>query len=180
MINLIPIEKKKGMYKDFYFRIVIVLFLMLGLSFSVASVAILPSYIISSVERNSIDEKLNIQENEAIPIPDQNTLNAVEDLKNKLSSIENIKENKLVFSQKVINEIIFKKTPIIKIIEISYQNDIQTGENISIRGIAPSREALLLFRRALEDNIAFSKVNLPISNFIKGSNIKFYLSLIPS
>ena len=68
----------------------------------------------------------------------------------------------------------------IKITEILYQNDPQTGERINISGKAPNREVLLLFRRILEDNTAFSKVDLPISNFVKGSNIKFYLNLIPS
>ena len=57
--------------------------------------------------------------------------------------------------------------PSIKITEISYQNNSQTGEIIKISGKAPSREVLLSFRRALEDDAAFSKVDLPISNFCK-------------
>ena len=61
MINLITIEEEKRMYRDFYFRVVAVAFFMLGVSLLIASIAILPSYFISSVEKNSIDEKLNIQ-----------------------------------------------------------------------------------------------------------------------
>ncbi|PIR69050.1 hypothetical protein COX93_00825 [Candidatus Nomurabacteria bacterium CG_4_10_14_0_2_um_filter_30_12] len=180
MINLITIEEEKRMYRDFYFRVVAVAFFMLGVSLLIASIAILPSYFISSVEKNSIDEKLNIQNNEIIPVPDQVTLDAVKDLKGKLSFIENSEKNKFVFSKNVIGQIISKNVSSIKITEISYQNDIKTGKKISISGVAPSREMLLIFRKALEDDIAFSKVDLPISNFIKGSNITFYLSLIPS
>jgi hypothetical protein len=180
MINLIPIEEKRRMYRDFYFRVVAVAFFMLGVSLLIASIAILPSYFISSVEKNSIDEKLNVQNNEIIPVPDQVTLAAVKDLKGKLSFIENSEKNKFVFSKNVIGQIISKKVSSIKITEISYQNDIKTGKKISISGVAPSREMLLVFRKALEDDVAFSKVDLPISNFIKGSNIRFYLSLIPS
>lgn len=180
MINLIPIEEKRRIFRDFYFRVATVVFVMLGISLLIASFAILPSYFISSVEKNSIDEKLKMQENEIIPIPDQVTLAAVKDLKSKLSFVENSEKNKFIFSKNVIGQIISKKMPSIKISEISYQNDIKTGKKISISGIAPSREMLLVFRKALEDGVAFSKVDLPISNFIKGSNIKFYLSLIPS
>lgn len=180
MINLIPNEEKKEMSKDFYFRLVTVFFVMLGISLLIASVAILPSYLLSSAEEASINTKLELQNDEPIPLPDQNTLMVIKDLKNKLSLVENTQKGESSFSQRIINEITLKKMPSIKITEISYQNNSQTGEIIKISGKAPSREVLLSFRRALEDDAAFSKVDLPISNFVKGSDIQFYLSLIPS
>jgi hypothetical protein len=180
MINLIPNEEKKKMSRDFYLRLLTIFFMMLGGSLLIAYILILPSYFISSTEENVVNEKLKLQENELVPLPDPNTLAIIKDLKSKLGLIENAQKNKFIFSEMVINEIILKKMPDIKITGISYQNDPQTGGKININGIAPSREVLLLFRQALEDDIAFSKVDLPISNFIKGSNIKFYLSLIPS
>ena len=180
MINLTPNEEKKKMSKDFYFRLATIFFTMFSVSLLVASVTILPSYFLSVVEKNSIDTKLELQKNESIPLPDQGTLAIIEDLKNKLNLIENVPKNGAVFSQKIINEVVLKKMPGIKITEISYQNDVVKGEIININGVAPNREILLSFRRALEDDPAFSKVDLPISNFVKGSNIIFYLSLIPS
>ena len=180
MINLIPNEEKKEMAKDFYLRLATMSFLMLGISFLVSSVLIVPSYILSSSEKSSFETKLEIQKGEVIPLPDQNTISVIKDLKTKISLVENTEKNKVIFSQKILNEIILKKIPSIKITAISYQSDSQKGKTISIVGKAPSREVLLSFRRALEDNPAFSKVDLPISNFIKGSNIRFYLTLIPS
>ncbi len=168
------------MSKDFYFRLTTVVFIMLSVSLWIASIAILPSYFISSAEENSINTELKSQASESNILPDQKTLTVIKDLKNKLTLIENAQKNELTFSQRVINEIILKKTPQIKIVGISYQKDLQTGETINVHGIAPNREALLLFRQALEDDTAFSKVDLPISNFVQGSNIKFNLSLIPS
>ncbi len=179
MINLIPNEEKKKMSKDFYFRLVTVLFVMLSISLLIASIVILPTYFLFSTEEDSIDTELELQNSESIPLLDQNTLVVIKDLGNKLNLIEDTQKNKFVFSQKVINEIILKKIPSIKITKISYQNNPQTGRKINISGKAPSREVLLSFRRALEDNVAFSKVDLPISNFVRGSNIEFYLSLIP-
>ena len=180
MINLIPNEEKKKMSGDFYLRLLTLSFTMLGVSLLVASVAILPSYFLSSAEKSSIDMKLELQRNGSVALPDEDAQMVIKDLDKKLSLIENAKEKGPAFSQKVINEIILKKMSSIKITEILYQNDPQTGERINISGRAPNREVLLLFRRTLEDNTAFSKVDLPISNFVKGSNIKFYLNLIPS
>jgi hypothetical protein len=146
----------------------------------IASIAILPSYFLSSVEKNSVNVKLELQKKEPVPLLDEDTLKTIEDLKNKLNLIENVPKKEETFSQKVINEIILKKMPNIKIKEISYQNNGNKGKIINVNGIAPNREVLLSFRRALEDDASFSKVDLPISNFVKGTNIRFYLSLIPS
>ena len=68
--------------------------------------------------------------------------------------------------------------PDIKINQISYENNLLKGKIINIKGSAVSRERLLLFRLAFENDANFKDVDLPISNFIKGSNIQFNLSLI--
>lgn len=177
MINLIPIEDRKKMAKDFYFRFFAVFFVMLGFSVFIASVAVLPSYFFSLVKKSSTNAKLEMQKKELMPLLDQETLAVIENLKDKLSLIENAELNKFEVSQKVINEIISKKMPDINVNRIFYENDPIKKKFVSINGIAPSREVLLLFRQALEENTAFSKVDLPISNFIKGSNIEFHLDL---
>ena len=58
MINLIPNEEKKKMSKDFYLRLLTLSFTMLGVSLLVASVAILPSYFLSSAEKASFERKI--------------------------------------------------------------------------------------------------------------------------
>ena len=178
MINLIPNEEKKRKVRNFYFRFFIVLLTVLGFSIIVASAAILPSYFFSSVKKNLIDIKLETQKNEALPSLSQKTLVAVSDLENKLKLIEDTRQTKYVISERIINEIISKKMRDVKITEIIYDSASIKGETVIISGIASSRERLLLFRQALENATVFSEVNLPISNFIQGSNIKFSLSLI--
>lgn len=180
MINLIPNEEKKKMSKDFYFRLITVSFFILSILLFIASASILPSYFLSKAEKNSVNTKLDIQKKETISESDKNTVSIVKDLNNKMVLIENAEKNKFIFSERIINEIVLKKLPNIKITGIYYKNGGETGEIIDVVGKAASRNALLLFRRALEDDAAFSKVNLPISNFVKGSNINFNLTLIPS
>ena len=121
-----------------------------------------------------------MQQKEPVPELYKETPLAIKDLKSKLGLIENAESNKFQISQKVINEIILKKMPDIKINSFFYENDIVKGKKISIGGIAPSRERLLLFRQVLGEDGAFSKVDLPISNFVKESDIEFNLDLIPS
>ncbi|MFA5792068.1 MAG: hypothetical protein WC884_03470 [Candidatus Paceibacterota bacterium] len=180
MINLIPNQEKKKKVKDFYFRLTVIFFLALGICILIASFSILPSYFISSIKRDLANTKLEMQKNEPILLIDKNFITIIEDLNKKLDLIENVQKNKYLVSQKVINEIVLRKMSDIKINQISYEDNLLSGKTISIHGMAPSRERLLLFRRALEDDVAFKKIDLPISNFTKGSNIEFYLNIIPS
>lgn len=186
MINLIPNKEKKEMVKGFYYRLAVLFLLVTGFSFLAFFVAILPSYFLSSVKNDIINAKLKVQKNESVPVPDQEALRVIKDLKNKLDLVENAENSKFTISEKVINAIIFKKMSSIKITDIFYENDSlkapegdKAVKKITIKGNAPSREVLLLFRQALEDGATFKQVDLPISNFVKGSDIKFYLSLIP-
>ena len=179
MINLIPNEEKKKKVKDFYFRLAVVFWAVLGCSMIIASVAILPSYFLSSVKKNLVNTKLEAQKREIDPLLGQETLAVVSDLEKKLKIIEDAEQNKYIISQSVIGKIVLKKMPDIKITGIVYESNYPGSKTISVNGTAGSRERLLLFRRALENDVAFKKVDLPISNFIKGSNIKFSLSLIP-
>ncbi|OGI92480.1 hypothetical protein A2933_01045 [Candidatus Nomurabacteria bacterium RIFCSPLOWO2_01_FULL_46_18] len=185
MINLIPNQEKKKKVRDFYFRLTTVTLFVFSLAVLIALVAMLPAYFLSSVKQNLAAEKLGSQSIEPVPLLDQKTQTIVDDLNSRLNLIEQAEENKYLVSVKIINEIMLKKMPDIKITQILYETEAkglpaQAGKKISVRGIARSREELLLFRRALEDNIAFTKVDLPISNFVKGSNIQFSLILIPS
>ncbi len=179
MINLIPNQEKKKKVKDFYFRLTVVSFSLLSFVTLVALVAVLPAYFLSSVKKNLAESWLTEQSAEPIPPVSQNIQVIIDGLNQKLRVIESARESKYPVSLKVVSEIMAKKLPEIKITQILYE--VSAGENkkVSVRGIAQGREQLLLFRRALEDGAAFQKVDLPISNFVKGSNISFSLTLVP-
>ncbi len=177
MINLIPNEEKKIIIKDFYYRLVIVILLVLAFVILIASISLLPSYFISSVKKNISTEKLNTEE---ININNEKIFSTISDIDKKLSLLEKTEQEKFLVSERVINEILSKKISGIKITQIYFEDNEIDGRKISIRGTAPSRERLSLFSTTLENNSLFKEVDLPISNFVKGYNIQFYLTLIPS
>lgn len=179
MINLIPNEEKKKKVKDFYFRLVSVFFTVLAVSIFVAVFTLLPSYFFSTVKKNSANAKLEIQKNEPTPTLDQKTLTLINDLNNKLTLVERSEQDKYLVSFKIVSGVILKKMPDIKITEITYENNSSSVKTVGIHGIAPNRERLLLFERTLADDPFFKNVDLPVSNYIKGTNIQFYLNLTP-
>jgi hypothetical protein len=177
MINLIPKEEKKKMATDFYRRFAILILLMLSFCLLVATLAILPAYFLSSTKNSIINAKLEIQSHEEVPIAGEQSLAEVKDINQKLSLVENAEKNKFPISTLVVNKILQKKTPDIKIIQITYENDASVGKKIGVLGTASSRDTLLMFEQAFENDPAFKNVDLPISSFVKVSNIQFDLTL---
>src|SRR3989344_1826858 len=161
MINLIANEDKKHKVQHFYARLLVVTALALGASFLTAALALAPAYIISRAERQDILAILKVETSASLGEESgEGALSEMKDLNAKL-------------------ELLAKRTEI-QINKITYENEAKTGKKVSLRGNAASRERLLLFRRALENNPKFKKVDLPISNFVKGADIQFNLNLIPS
>lgn len=180
MINLIPNQEKKKKVKDFYFRFFIIFIATLAVSTFVAVISILPVYFLTSIEKNFASAKLEEQKNTPETPADQNLAAKVADLNNKLAIVERARENAYPVSRKIIFEITERKMPDIKITKILYEKDPQGSQKVLVQGVAASRERLLLFRQALEDDAYFKNVDLPISNFVKGSNIQFSLRLVPA
>lgn len=180
MINLIPNEEKKMKAKDFYFRLVVVSLAALGLALVIGLAAAAPSLLLSSIDKNFAESKLVAQKSEPITATDEHLSAEAAALNGKLAIVERAETEKYSISRKVINEIVLRKMPDIRITRIWYENVPAGGRKVNIVGVAPSRERLLAFRRALEDDVAFKKVELPISNFVRGSNLEFSIDLIPS
>jgi hypothetical protein len=176
MINLIPKEEKKRMKTDFYYRLFGLFFSVFAFSLVLASLFLLPAYFISSAKIPIMEIKLNAEKNGESSAFYEKSIALVKEINTKLDLIE---KEKLIPSTRVFQGILQEKRADIKITQILYENEA-SGKRISVTGIAPSREILLLFRLALENSPSFKNVDLPISNFVKGSDIQFNLNLTPS
>lgn len=167
------------MVRDFYLRFVAVLFSAFGFSFLLVLFAMSPSYFLANFQEKLINDSLAKQQNEPVPAASQQALEITRVLDQKLAILDKAKQEKFIVSEKIFNVLVLYKMPDIKITQIFYENTAAGEKKVLIRGSAPSRERLLLFRLALEDSLSFQKVDLPISNFVKGANIEFSINLIP-
>lgn len=180
MINLIPTEEKKRMKTYFWVRLLTIGFIVFGCSILIGAVALLPAYFHVTVKNSLAKEKSKAQQETPLGATESQIIGEVNDLNKKLELIEKSRQAEFVISERVINNVVEKKMPDIKITEIGYEYNATKGKEIRISGEALSRERLLLFRLALERDPAFKKVDLPVSNFVRGSNIHFFLTLVPA
>jgi len=180
MINLIPNQEKKKMRAVFYYRLTTILFIALGLTMLIATASLVPALLLSSVKNELVSKKIDQQKENNISEIDQNVLEVVESVNDKINTIKKSKQDTFMVSERVVDAILDGKMSDIKIFEISFVDNGDTGKLVKLSGEAPSRERLLIFSKNLESSPLFKSVDLPISNFIKGTNINFSLSLVAS
>ena len=175
MINLIPLQEKKKIQKDFYLRFTIVAFIVLGLGIFISLILLTPSLFYSSIQKNLIKTQVeNLKNNNVIGVRSEYA-SVISDLNSKLGIINTSKDNKFVISESIIKQTVLSKTSGIKITEINYFSDIEKGKILELRGEALTRENLLFYKNKLSENPNFKEIDLPISNFIKSNNIQFNL-----
>jgi hypothetical protein len=75
-------------------------------------------------------------------------------------------------SETVLKSILENRPTGIKFTQIFY-NERPEARILEVHGIATDRAILRNFKSTLDANKAFSKVDLPISNFIERSDINF-------
>lgn len=177
MINLVPNNEKKIMKKDFYLRLIVMFFFMFGFCILITSILLVPSYYVSSLKKRNALDNLEYLRSFSLPSLAQDSMNDIQELNAKLALFEKAQKEKFFVSFNVLDLVLLKKIPGIKITQMSFNTDIQGGKSLDLKGVSNTREDLLIFKKNLEDNGVFSSVNLPISNFVKTSNIQFSINL---
>src|SRR3989344_6466115 len=177
MINLLTLEEKKNIKRDYNIRLIIISLSFLLIIVVIAIAFLLPSYFLSSIK-----EKISSQELEKIKISqdfsDENIISEIIQETNMKLSLLSYYDNKLVVSKDIIEAILEKTKGKIEISEIYFTKNNNSPSTIDLKGTASSRESLLLFTEDIEREDQFSEVNLPVSNLVKNKDIKFNFNII--
>lgn len=146
----------------------------LGFLALVALIGELPSYFLLSTKANSVDASLErFKDNEQFTINEE-TQKVIKDINAKLKILSQVDSIKTVSDR--VPEAIIKMAPSgVKISSILYFSEGTTARG-EVRGVAPTRESLLLFQRSIEANKDFSNIVLPISSLLKNKDLEFSIS----
>ncbi len=176
MINLLPKEEKDLLVKMRLIRFVTLSSTFLFYTGIIASIALLPSYVLSVSKEKDIVilyEKLQLEES----TKESNSLNVVVgDINQKLSLLPG--DDPKRFSETFFEPIISRKGGAVSITSISYSKNTEGAFVGRISGVASTRSGLLLFVDELKKIPDFSEVSVPISNLVKDRDIAFSLDFI--
>ena len=181
MINLLPEERKRELEHAHIIRVVSLYILVITSILFVGIVLLFPIYIMTSSKQAVVQSELDSLRSF--------TKNSKEELDKIISDINSKLDvfadptTKYYFSSDVVLPILSKANNGIKITSISYSLEgsktnadgslTGTQREIIVSGTAKDRPALLDFQNSMRTVSLFKGVNVPISNYVSGSNISF-------
>ena len=171
MINLLPVEAKKQLAHDRFSRLLFVCgLIMLAIFFSGAALMFL-AFVSLNLQKGELLRELEAARKSP-------TLQRVEEVE---ASIRKTNERLRIFSRSLGRE-----NRISHILEavIGYRQSTVSLEELTfsgpsefrLKGVAGTRDDLLVFTRLLNSSDLIAKVNSPISNLLKDRNVEFSLT----
>lgn len=143
---------------------------------ALACLLMIPSYYYSATKESVAEKKLE-DFNSKNPQINISELNSEISATNERLDFLVKKKPKFNVSESVVDELLGARVPGVSITQIMYNNSKDDTAHIQILGVARDRASLHDFNDSIVNKNKFSSVDLPISNFVKPSNIDYNLSL---
>jgi len=178
VINILPYEEKKILRKEYWMRFFTIILNLVALTGITASLLLFPSYFISQSKENLVENRLEVFNSENPNLNNDNINKITEDINLRLETLSKA-EPAYQINDKVLNNILSSRTNGITFSQILFNKKTTEG-NISvleIYGTATNRDSLRNFKTTLDNNPNFSKVDLPISNFLEKTELNFTISI---
>jgi len=172
MINLIPPAAKKIMVREYWTRVLSVWLILFGTACVIITCLLLPTYLLINIKTSVLKE----QATSATEKMASYDISATElQIANRQAQILLQPSEGPLFTDFVTD---FKDKSGIGITISDYKfTRTKTAGSITLSGLANTRQDLADFRDRLEEDERFFKVDLPISNLIKDSNLLFSMTL---
>ncbi len=177
ILSVLPKEQKSSLRREYHMRFLSVLFSLIALSGLLATVLLFPSYFFSISKSNLSEQRLESFNLENPEIATRNLDKTITNINNKLVLLSRSQSSEYPVYEKVIDNLLASKTQGIIFSQILYGQTSLTTRVLEVHGKAQSRDALSALKSSLEANPNFTEVNLPISNFIKKSDINFTITI---
>jgi Tfp pilus assembly protein PilN len=174
-VNLLPEYERAALRREYYLRLSIVALAFLFFCLIVGIALLVPSYILSSGTRESLEER-------AALLAKSSSSAVSADIDRKRSEIEArlsvLSGRAGGYPPTAFVEGVARARPSgVKIERLSVVGGAADASFVTVSGIAESREALLSFSRALEKIPLFKKTELPLSDLARSQAIPFTIRM---
>jgi len=174
MLNILPTTEKKKIMLEYKLRLVIVAILAVSVLIFSSLVLLAPVYLIA-VEKNK-DVKNTfalLQEREGKAVDEKNINAEVATTNKNIALFLKPSDTTAVSPVTFIAKILEIKGDTVRISGFTYDASGVTGERMVVTGTARTRESLAQFIEDIKKEPRFTNIDLPISSYVKSSNIDF-------
>ena len=171
MFNLLPQQDQRDLVSDSRLRFSVVGLLLFGSLGTVALIALAPSFLVS-YQKEVLTQKNITFLKEEIALRSKDSLSDTLAFATKEIGVLGVASSTL-YAYELVADVIRSKTDSIKITGIQVTRANNGNSGITVMGQADDREALLEFKRVLDNDKVFESVAVPPANFAAAADINF-------
>ena len=176
MIDLLPEDQKKNVLREYRYRKYAVIFFCLFVVALITLLLFIPSYILAVYKNNDANARFNVKPVETAVGTETSLKHEIDNANLDLTILGETGTTTPVLSE-MISMISKDKTADNVVTSISY-SVLDNGKiKVDVSGVAKSRDSLSAFANLLSLEKGIAKVDIPISNFAKDTDISFSFSI---
>lgn len=173
MLNILSTTEKKKILVEYRFRLAVVFIFAVGALVLASLVLLAPSYLLAVTKYNSISAELaRVEAKQGSAAQEKDTNLQIISINKKIDLFLKGGVNATSSPSQMILNILNDKGTSIKIQGFTYDASVGLGRFVVI-GSAIDRDSLAQFVERLKREPTFTKVDLPISSYVKSANIDF-------
>lgn len=173
MSSLLPQLEKKALVIEYRLRLLIVVLCFISVVAIIFSILLVPKWVMLSTRLKEVDGQYETAQSVVKSKTDPKIIASLVDAKNRLTAIKSLDSAGVV--DDIFTRILFYKGKDILITNFTVSQENNGVRQVSIVGVALSRQALLDFSKRLQKEKSFVNIVLPISSFEKNRDINFTL-----
>ena len=176
MINILPIEEKKKNLTEYRLRLAVVSIFTITILLLVNLILLIPSYLMAVSKESTVARDFASQQaKQDIGGQEGNIDTQVGVVNKEIALFLSGGNTNHLLPADTIKKIIGMKSPAIKILGFDY---VANGpqEQLVISGVAADRDSLSNFVDTLKGASIFTGVDLPVSSYVKSTDITFSIS----
>lgn len=175
MYTLLPEKYVAKLKREYRVRFATMFFFFITIALAIGAVSLFPSYILSrGQERQATQDLSSLKKIAATSGADQVEKDAL-NTKTLVRAITGHQD--AVLLSDIVESIVAHRKSSVTISSLEVGRPSPTAVTARISGVALTRDALVAFKKELEGDARFIKVELPVSDLAKSKNIRFSMNL---
>lgn len=172
--TLLPLNERKTLRREYFLRLLIVLFFMISTACLIGAIALLPAYLHS---RDLAQSELDLA-NRTLDSKDAQGRTQIDmELKNSANLVSKLDSEAKEYKASQAIEQIIALRGLTKLITITFEQQGTSTIQIGMQGTSPTRTELLDFKSRITNAYPQAKIDLPIGELAKSKNIDFSMRL---
>jgi Tfp pilus assembly protein PilN len=175
MFNLLPKAEKEAIRREYRMRLAVVILWFSFATLLIASFLLLPAFVLSSAKEKAAVHRFATLSAEVESANGAKLRDLLADTQSRLRFFS--KKAPAARWHEILTQLVSLKPDGVSLMSVSFTDGENGSRRVTIAGTARNRTGLRAFAKSLERVSFFEKIDVPISNYTKDTDIEFSIHI---